>query len=79
MDDLNIKEARKRLSSLVDACERGERTRITRRGKQVAVLSPVPPEGSRRLPDLSEFRRSISSTGPGLSQIVVDARDEERY
>lgn len=74
-----MSEARKRLSALVDAAERGESVTITRRGKKVARLVPVEPEGGRGLPDLSEFRASIQVKGKPLSEMVRALRDEERF
>ncbi len=79
MATVSIREARKRLSELVAAAERGESVTITRRGRKVARLGPVAPEGGRRLPDLSEFRASIRVRGKPLSETVIALRDEERF
>ncbi len=79
MDTVNMSEARRRLSDLVRAAERGESVTITRRGKQVARLVPVEQEPLRPLPDLSEFRASITVKGKPLSQTVIEMRAEERY
>ena len=79
MATVGIREARKRLSELVAAAERGESVTITRRGRKVARLGPVAPEGGRRLPDLSEFRASIRVRGKPLSETVIALRDEERF
>ncbi len=79
MGTVSIREARKHLSQLVDAAQRGESVTITRRGKQVARLGPVGPKGGRRLPDLTEFRASIQVKGKPLSETVVALRDEERF
>ena len=38
-----------------------------------------PPPGSRKLPDLSEFRASIRVKGKPLSETVVALRRQERY
>lgn len=79
MGPINMKDARKRLSELVSAAERGESTVITRRGRKVARLVPVDKERRRGLPDLKEFRSSIKVKGKGLSQTVIAMRSEERY
>ena len=79
MGTMSIREARKRLSELVAAAERGESVTITRRGRKVARLGPVAPEGGRRLPDLSEFRASIQVRGKPLSETVVALREQERF
>jgi prevent-host-death family protein len=75
---VNIKEARQRLSELVDAAERGESIIITRRGKEVARLIPPAPANGAAPPDLSAFRSSIKTSGKGLSRVVIDMRAEER-
>jgi len=79
MATVSIREARKRLSELVAAAERGESVTITRRGREVARLGPAVPDGGRRLPDLSEFRARIRVKGKPLSETVVARRDEERF
>jgi len=79
MGPINMKDARKRLSELVSAAERGESTVITRRGRKVACLVPVDKERRRGLPDLKEFRSSIKVKGKELSQTVIAMRSEERY
>ena len=75
MCPINLKEARKRLSELVRAAERGESLVITRRGKEVARL--VPPEQThlQGFPDLTEFRNSIKLKGKPMSKTVIEMRD----
>jgi prevent-host-death family protein len=77
MIEVNVKEARSKLSSLLDRVERGEEIIINRRGKKVALL--VSPQRKNALPSLKEFRASISTTGKSLSETVIDIRQEERY
>jgi prevent-host-death family protein len=79
MASVSIREARRRLSELVSAAERGESITITRRGKEVAQIGPVAPEGGRRLPSLADFRATIKVKGKPMSQVVTDMRNEERY
>lgn len=79
MERVNMREARRRLSEIVKAAERGESTVITRRGRQVARVEPVGPAEGRRLPDLAEFRSSVKVKGKPLSKAVCDARREQRY
>jgi len=79
METINMKEARRHLSDLVRAAERGESVVITRRGKKVARLGPVRKKAPRRLPDLRGFRASIKVKGKGLSDTVIRMRKEERY
>lgn len=79
MDTVSIKEARRRLSHLVEAAERGQPTVITRRGKKVVRLVPLKETPLRGLPDLTEFRASIKVRGKGLTDTVLEGRKEERY
>ncbi|MCF8053433.1 MAG: type II toxin-antitoxin system prevent-host-death family antitoxin [Desulfobacterales bacterium] len=76
--EVSVKEARLKISALLDRTQKGEEILILRRGKKVARLVPV--AGSeRRLPDLAAFRESISIKGDSLSQTVIDGRNQERY
>jgi prevent-host-death family protein len=76
--EINVKEARNRLSSLLDRVEEGAEVILLRRGKEVARL--VPPSGKgRRLPSLRDFRLSIKLRGSPLSETVIQDRQEERY
>ena len=77
MLEVNVKEARSNLSSLLDRVERGEEILIKRRGKKIARL--VSSENNKLLPSLQNFRVSIKSTGGPLSKIVTDLRNEERF
>ena len=79
MDTVKMSEARKRLSELVRAAERGQSVSITRRGKEVARIVPADQKPFKPLPDLSAFRASIKMKGKSLSQTVIDMRAEERY
>ena len=78
MLEVSVKETRKNFSSLLDKTEQGEEIVILRRGKQIAKLAPLKNAG-KRLPDLSQFRASISVRGKGLSDAVRLGRDEERF
>ncbi len=76
--EVSVKEARNKISELLDRTQKGEEILISRRGKKVARLVPVD-TSEKRLPDLSNFRSSIAVRGTSLSQTVIDARDMERY
>ena len=78
MDAVNLREARRRLSQLVDAAERGESTVITRRGKKVARLVPMQERPLPGLPDLTDFRASLKPRGRSLTEELVAQRREER-
>ena len=79
MDTINMSEARKRLSDLVRAAERGESVTITRRGKRVARIVPAERRPLKPLPDLTEFRASIKLEGRSLTDELLAMRREERY
>ena len=79
MNRVNIREARRRLTSIVDAAQRGRKTVITRRGRQVAMVEPIRPVKGSPLPDLSKFRASIKVKGKPLSEVVIAGRKEARY
>ena len=76
MVQVNVKDARSNLSSLLDRVEAGEEIIITRRGKKVAKM--VPPQSENRLPSLKDFRSSLKVEGKPMSKEVIDARREER-
>ncbi len=76
--EINVKDARSRLRSLLDRVEAGGEVIILRRGKEVARL--VPPQGEGKpLPSLKEFRASIRIIGEPLIDTVIQERQEERY
>jgi len=72
--EVNIREARARISTLVERAQKGEEIMILRRGKRIARLVPVE-AGQRSLPDLSSFRDSISeaiASAEGLPMVTAD-------
>ena len=77
MLEINVREARSNLSSLLDKVEAGEEIIIKRRGKSVAKI--ISHHNDAKLPTLKEFRSSIKIHGKPMSESVVDARKEERY
>ncbi len=79
MDQMTLREARRRLSEILDDVERGKSVVITRHGRPVARVSPVEPDEGKQLPDLTEFRKSIRVKGEPLSKTVVRLRRQERY
>lgn len=79
MQTINIREARKQLSELIDAAQRGESIIITRRGKKVARLEPLAADSGVCLPDLEAFRSSVRIKGAPLSRTVIEERRKARY
>jgi len=76
--EINAKEARGKLSSLLKRVEKGDEIIVLRRGKQVARLVPFRKK-EKHLPPLREFRASIKVKGEPLSVAVLRGREEERY
>lgn len=78
MITVNTREARSRMSELLDEAEHGTVIEITRRGKVVARLVPAGIEEPRRLPDLGDFRAGIEMGGEPMSATIRKSRNEER-
>lgn len=80
MKTVTTREAQHHLSKVLKLVEAGEEVVITRRGKELAKLSPI--DGSTRQVDWGEsIRRCNERLGniPTLPEnIVVDLREEER-
>jgi prevent-host-death family protein len=81
MDTVSLTHAKAHLSALIDRVEAGETVTITRRGKEVARLSP-PPVGPRERIDPEELR-ALTNTMPlrntDAGEFMRRLRDEERY
>jgi prevent-host-death family protein len=77
MIEISVKEARSKLSHLLDRVEKGEEIAITRRGKRVGLL--VSPEKRQKLPKLAAFRSSLKVSGKTLSETVIQERLDHRY
>ena len=75
---ISVKEARSKLSLLLNRVQVGDEIVILRRGKVVARLVPPKPQ-NKVLPSLKDFRTSIRVRGKPLSSVVIRAREEERY
>jgi len=74
---ISVKEAREKLSFLLDQIEQGEEVVIKRRGHIIAKLSNYVGEKEvKSLPSLKGFRHQFSTTATPLSQIVIQGRDE---
>jgi len=76
--EINVKEARGKISSLINRVRDGDEVIILRRGKQVARLMPMQIE-KKMLPCLKNFRDSMRVTGEPISTMISSQRDEERY
>jgi antitoxin (DNA-binding transcriptional repressor) of toxin-antitoxin stability system len=75
---MNIKEARRNFSRLIEKAEQGERIIITRRGREVVKIDRMTPD-VRRLPSLAHFRKCITVKGGTLRDAVIQDRREGRF
>ena len=76
--EINAKQARAKLSSLLKRVEEGGEVVLLRRGKRIARLIPAERKQGR-LPTLKEFRASIQIRGEPLSIDVIRGREDERF
>lgn len=82
MKEFNIRHVQHHLADVLDAVERGEKVRITRRGKVVAQLGPPEPEaGTLHWPDsIARLERLAGRMGDGTpASRIIDEDREERY
>jgi prevent-host-death family protein len=77
MIEINVKEARSKLSSLLNRVAQGEEIVITRRGQKVALL--VSADKDKQLQSMKEFRSSLTVSGEPLSKTVIELRREDRF
>ena len=76
--EINAKEARSKLSSLLNKVEEGGEIVIVRRGKRVARLITAE-DRVKRLPSLKDFRASLKIKGFSLGSVISREREEARY
>lgn len=80
MKEVNVRHVQHHLASLLEAVERGEKVRITRRGKVVAQLGPPEidsahlawPDSAARLERLTPLLKD----GKSASQIISEDRED---
>jgi len=76
---VNTREARKQLSQLIKAVERGERVEITRRGRIVARLAPPdqqPDAAQPRAAARAELRDRLPQATEPSSRLLRELREE---
>lgn len=76
----NLKDAKARLSELVDRAQAGETVTISRRGQVVAQLTASP--SARRAIDveaLRELTRHLPRTDQEAGRLLRQMRDDARY
>ena len=77
---VSVREARENLNRLLQKVEQGAKIVITRTGRLSVHLRLIKKTGmeSRTLPSLKQWRDVIVVRG-GLSETVIEKRNEERY
>lgn len=75
---VNVKEIRANFADYIARAERGEEIVITRNGRVVARLVPPKPRAVLD-PDLLATRRNRLHTPEDIPNLVLLARQEERY
>jgi prevent-host-death family protein len=78
MEIVNVQEARRHISELLDRVVDGEEVIISRRGVPIARLSPVSARKAE-FPDRRRFRASLPTAALPSSVTVRQLRDDERY
>jgi prevent-host-death family protein len=76
---VNTREARRQLSRLIKAVERGERVEITRRGRVVAQLSAPeehPGLARSRASARASLRERLPVSSESSSQMIRELREE---
>lgn len=77
MHKVNVKDARKNISQLLDQIHSGEEIIILRRGKPVARMSRVEEQKTPlRFPDRSALRGRIPPMTQDSASLIRDIRDE---
>jgi len=79
MEKIGVKEARAKLSQIIDRVEAGEEILLVRRGKVAMRLVPPEIQARSSLPSLASFRDKIQAQGKPLSATVIADRHEDRF
>ena len=74
MTHVGIRQARQHLPDLIDRVEAGEEIVITRHGKTVAKLVPLPAP-AKQLSSLEKFRDGIGDPGTPSARLLREERD----
>lgn len=80
MKEFNVRHVQHHLAALLEAVERGEKVRITRRGKVVAQLGPPEPDPAQlRWPDSASRLARLAplvQEGTPASRVIAEDREE---
>lgn len=78
MTTLNVRQARERISRLLDQVARGEEVIITRRGKPAARLVGLAAK-TTRFPDRRSLREALPPMTESAGQMTRTLREDERF
>lgn len=78
MQKVNVKEARRNISRLLDEINAGEEIILLRRGKPVARMVQVENDDKKtlRFPDRTLFRSKLPPMKQSSASLIRDIRDE---
>lgn len=78
MQEVNVKEARRNISRLLDAVAAGEEIIILRHGKPVVRMEKVEIQDAKLLkfPDRSAFRKKLPPVKQSSAALIREIRDE---
>jgi len=76
-DDVSVNEARPNFKEVLDRVCLGGEVTISRHGRPIARIVSVNPR-RRRLPDTTEFIKTIKYTGKPLSEMIIEEREKDR-
>ncbi len=82
MKEFSVRHVQHHLAEVLEAVERGEKVRITRRGKAVAQLGPPEPASSSLAwPDSAARFRRLEKPGSDESSAsaIIDEDRQERF
>ncbi len=77
MLEINVREARQKLSELLDLVESGEEVILLRHGEATARLT-TPVVMARRLPSMKEFRGSLGAVSEASSTALLQEERDDR-
>lgn len=76
MQKAGIREARQKISELIEIVRKGREILITEYGKPVARLVPAGRSRARAYPGRAAFRRSMPALHPPLSLAISEGRED---
>lgn len=77
--EVNVNEVRQQIAEYLTRAERGEETIIKRYSSKIAKIVPYEEKSRERLPDLSEFRKSLGvQSAQPAGDLLREMRNSDR-